>query len=185
MQCALHTHTIRWSQDGPFFGSLKCKEEFIGGSLPALATNKKESHTAVRNYMMTIIQDRVKSVPSAFEHATEKFYTNLRANGEGLGREGYSRNSASPAGLPRFTCCILLCVHTVCTHTPSCRSILLPKACRSVRALEPALPPLENATHTLYGISASTGSSHPRVELCINKPRGRSNDARNWICCCS
>ena len=61
---------------------MRCSREYLGDSLPALVTNLKESHSTVREYMLTIVQERLGSAPTALSHAAEKFYEENRINGE-------------------------------------------------------------------------------------------------------
>ncbi|CAM9542239.1 unnamed protein product [Ascophyllum nodosum] len=75
--------TVLDRQDGPYFGAMKCTREYLGDSLPALVTNLKESHSAVREYMLTIVRERLGSVETALSHAAEKFYDDKRTNGIG------------------------------------------------------------------------------------------------------
>ena len=61
---------------------MRCSREYLGDSLPALVTNLKESHPAVREYMLTIVRERLGSAPTALSHAAKKFYEEKRINGE-------------------------------------------------------------------------------------------------------
>ena len=61
---------------------MRCSQEYLGNSLPALVTNLKEGHPAVREYMLTIVRERLDSAQTALSHAAEKFYDDKRANGE-------------------------------------------------------------------------------------------------------
>ena len=69
-------------QDGAYFGAIKCSREYLGNSLPALVTNLKEAHPAVREYMLTIVRERLESAPTALSHAADTFYDDKRLNGE-------------------------------------------------------------------------------------------------------
>ena len=61
---------------------MRCSREYLGDSLPALVTNLKESHPAVREYMLTIVREGLGSAPTALSHAAKKFYEEKRINGE-------------------------------------------------------------------------------------------------------
>lgn len=74
----LHVYT----QDGAMFGSLKCKKEYIGESLPTLISNKKESHLPFREHAIGAFRSRVPFGQSAMTHAADTFYKNLWENGE-------------------------------------------------------------------------------------------------------
>ncbi|CAN0296296.1 unnamed protein product [Ascophyllum nodosum] len=75
--------TVLDRQDGAYFGAMRCSREYLGDSLPALVTNLKESHPAVREYMLTIVRERLGSAPTALSHAAKKFYEEKRINGIG------------------------------------------------------------------------------------------------------
>ncbi|CBN74954.1 hypothetical protein Esi_0060_0076 [Ectocarpus siliculosus] len=68
-------------QDGAYFGPLKCKKQYIGESLPTLASNQKESHQVLREHKLRVFRSRVPFAQSAMTNATDTFYKNLRDNG--------------------------------------------------------------------------------------------------------
>lgn len=69
-------------QDGPYFGPLKCNEEYVGKSRPALVANIKEFHADVRDYTIDVLRERLAATQTALDHSADRFYKNLRANGE-------------------------------------------------------------------------------------------------------
>lgn len=79
--CPTPRNPPKKQQDGPYFGPLKCNEEYIGKSRPALVANIKEFHPEVRDYTITVLRERLAATPTALDHAAEKFYKNLWANG--------------------------------------------------------------------------------------------------------
>ncbi|CAN0127699.1 unnamed protein product [Pylaiella littoralis] len=70
-------------QDGAMFGSLKCKKDYIGESLPTLIANKEESHLPFREHAIAAFRSRVPYGQSAMTHASDTFYENLWENGMG------------------------------------------------------------------------------------------------------
>ena len=60
---------------------MKCSRDYLGDSLPALVTNLKEAHPSVREYMLTMVRERIGSAETAILHAAEKFYSDKRTNG--------------------------------------------------------------------------------------------------------
>eukprot|EP00752_Nemacystus_decipiens_P008261 g7387.t1 len=75
--------TVLDRQYGPYFGPLKCNEEYIGQSRPALVTNIKEFHPDVRDYTIAVLRERLAATQTALDHSAEGFYKNLWANGLG------------------------------------------------------------------------------------------------------
>ena len=75
-------YKLRFAQDGAYFGAMKCSRDYLGDSLPALVTNLKESHPAVREYMHSMVRERFGTAETAILHAAEKFYSDKRTNGE-------------------------------------------------------------------------------------------------------
>ncbi|CAN0173648.1 unnamed protein product [Ascophyllum nodosum] len=75
--------TVLDRQDGAYFGAVRCSREYLGNSLPALVTNLKEAHPVVREYMFTIVRERLDSAPTALSHAADAFYNDKRLNGWG------------------------------------------------------------------------------------------------------
>lgn len=76
----------RRTQDGAYFGALKCKKDYIGEILPTLITNEKESHQTFRQHALKAFGSRVPYAQSAIDNATDTFYKNLWKNGERLPR---------------------------------------------------------------------------------------------------
>ncbi|CAB1111229.1 unnamed protein product [Ectocarpus sp. CCAP 1310/34] len=70
-------------QDGAYFGPLKRKQQYIGESLPTLASNQKEMYQVLREHKITVIRSRLPFAQSAMTNATDTFYKNLRDIGLG------------------------------------------------------------------------------------------------------
>ena len=82
----VRTPPNRRTQDGAYFGALKCKKDYIGEILPTLITNEKESHQTFRQHALKAFGSRVPYAQSAIDNATDTFYKNLWENGERLRR---------------------------------------------------------------------------------------------------